>query len=105
MQNNTDMTSSHSEKEIYDGCIELMQSLTRQFHEWLDYMGIDTSNLSEDEQFCANFYPTEIVETLFLRGTSHSGGTSCRMKCNELGIKDYSDEVSFDFSEFNKEDE
>lgn len=93
-----DMISSHSEKDIYDGCIDLMNMLTDRFHEWLDFIGVDITELDDEEQFCTGFYPTEIVERLFLMNTSHSGGTSQRMKCAELGI-DTDNMVEFGFSE------
>lgn len=95
---NEDMTSSHSEADIYKGCLSLMDELTGKFYEWLDFIGVDVSKLDEEEQFVAGFYPTEIVERLFLRKTTHSGGTSQRMKCKELGI-DAGKMVVFDFSE------
>lgn len=93
-----DMTSSHSEKEIYKGCISLMRELTDSFYEWLDFIGVDITKLDEEEQFERSFYPTHIVEKLFLRYTTHSGGTSQRMKCEELGV-DTDDIVKFDFFE------
>ena len=93
-----DMTSSHSEEDIYKGCLFLMSLLVDRFYEWLDYIGVDVYKLDEEERFRANFYPTEIVEYLFLRHTTHSGGTSQRMKCAELGI-DTDKMVSFEFEE------
>lgn len=91
-----DMTSSHSELDIYKGCIDLMNDLLRQVYEWLEIVGIDISEMDEDEKFATHFYTTEIVERLFLWKTSHSGGTSQRMKLKELGITD--DAVLFDFA-------
>ena len=78
-----DMTSSHSEKHILEGCIALMTELTDSFAEWLEWQGIE---VPEEERFCHRFYYTEIVERLFLWHTHHSGGTSQRMKCEELGV-------------------
>lgn len=100
----SDMTSSHSEKETYDGCISLMKSLVSYFYEWLDYAGIDISDFDNEDNFCVHFYPTWIVERLFLQGTSHSGGTSQRMKCRELGI-DEDALVIFNFDELEKGNE
>ena len=94
-----DMTSSHSEKCIYSGCIRLMNNLVDEFYSYLETIGIDVSELSEDERFRVSYYPTEIVETLFLSHTSHSGGTSQRMKCAELGI-DTNKMEDFDFSSY-----
>lgn len=95
---NNDMTSSHDEKEIYQGCIALMTDLTGKFYEWLDFIGVDVTKLDKEEQFCISYYPTEIVERLFLWKTTHSGGTSQRMKCNELDI-DTDKMITFDFSD------
>ncbi len=81
-----DMTSSHNEKAIYEGCISLMEDLVDSFYEYLDFIGIDVNEQEEDEQFSKNFHPAEIVERLFLARTTHGGGTSQRMKCLELGI-------------------
>lgn len=88
----TDNTSSHSEKDIYEGCIALMHELTGRFKEYLEYMDIDTSD--REEAFCTAFYPTHIVERLFLWRTRHNGGTSCRMKLAELGVSD--EDIQFD---------
>ena len=59
-------TSSHNEKEIYDGCLALMKQMTRLFYEYLNIIGFNVEDLTEDEQFVANFSPTEVVERLFL---------------------------------------
>ena len=83
-----EMTASHSEAEIYKGCIALMQELTERFTEYMAYVGIEPKPEDDEERFWTSFYPTQIVERLFLWGTSHSGGTSQRMKCRELGIDD-----------------
>lgn len=81
-----DMTSSHGEREIYDGCIALMRELTEEFREWLEWQGIDVRG---EERFEAIFPCTHIVERLFLWNTNHSGGTSCGLKLKELGIEKY----------------
>lgn len=88
----TDNTSSHSEKDIYEGCIALMHELTDRFKEYLEYMDIDTND--RKEAFCTSFYPTEIVKRLFLWRTGHNGGTSCRMKLEELGVSN--EDIQFD---------
>ena len=93
-----EMTKSHSEKEIYDGCIALMESLVGQFEDYLEFLGVDLNEIPEDEKFRANFSNMTIVESLFLMHTSHSGGTSQAMKCKELGI-DPCERVEFSFSE------
>lgn len=82
-----EMTASQSEREIYDGCIALMQELMGLFEDYLDFIGLPTpEEISEEESFATYFYPTQIVERLFLWNTRHSGGTSQHLKCKELGI-------------------
>ena len=95
-----DNTSSHSEKDIYEGCIALMHELTDRFKEYLKYMDIDTND--REEAFYTTFYPTHIVARLFLRHTKHSGGTSCRMKLYELGVS--SEDIQFDVYDEPEED-
>ena len=96
--NNLDMTSSHSEKDIYNGCLEVMKRMVNRFEEYLEYIGVDLENQDEDEKFCVNFTPFEIVQDLFLSHTTHSGGTSTTIKCHELGIDDPYDPIKFTFS-------
>lgn len=96
MDKEYDMTSSHSEKDIYEGCLALMNELTDRFYEYLEFLEVDLSEYPEEEQFDATFNTTEIVERLFLWRTYHSGGTSQRMKCEELGIDPWK-EVHFKF--------
>jgi len=93
-----DMTSSHSEKQIYDGCISLMQRLVGQIKEWLEIIGVDLDKMDSDEWFYTEFSPTEIVETLFLQHTTHSGYTSRRLKCEELGLDVTDDAVYFEIN-------
>lgn len=82
-----EMTASHSEADIYKGCIALMQELMGRFEDYLDYIGLDApTNANREEQFATYFYPAHIVERLFLWNTHHSGGTSQLLKCKELGI-------------------
>ena len=77
-------TSSHSEKDILKGCISLMNELTDRFMDFLDYTGYEPQ--SGDDEFQAHFSNFHIVQKLFLRCTAHSGGTSTRKKCYELGL-------------------
>ena len=97
-----DNTSSHSERDILDGCIALMQELTDSFREYLDY--IDALPEKDDEGCWASMSYFEIVQRLFLWNTSHSGGTSTGMKCAELGV-DSSKRVRFSFYAEDEEDE
>lgn len=85
-------TKSHSERDILDACIGLMQSLTESFRDYLYFIGVETD---EDDTFTASFSYSEIVQRLFLTNTMHSGGTSTRKKCNELGV-DYTKRIVFD---------
>ena len=99
----SDMTSSHSEKEIYEGCIALMKDITKMFYEYLSVVGVNVEDIPDDEQFYVAYYPTEIVERLFLRRTSHSGRMSQLSKCKELEIDPY-DEIEFSFDDFRSTD-
>lgn len=88
---------SHSEKETYDGCIRILRQMVRFFEEYLEAMDIYQEDLAEEERFSVALSNFEIVQNLFLYGTTHSGGTSTRQKCKELGLND--DElVEFGFS-------
>ena len=101
--NKEDMTSSHSERDIYEGCLALMESLTGSFYDYIEFLGVDLSEYPPDEQFNVRYTPSQIVDSLFLMKTTHSGGTSQAMKCKELGI-DPSKDIHFNFDLF-KEDE
>ena len=81
----TAVPTSHSEAAILRGCISLMQELMGRFEDYLDFVGLHPD---EEERFSTRFYMAEIVERLFLWETSHSGGTSQRLKLRELGITD-----------------
>lgn len=91
---------SHDEKHILKYCISLMQELVGKFEEWYEYVhGEDAiKELCEDEKFCYRMSYFNIVQELFLFGTSHSGGTSTRAKCEQLGV-DSSEEIEFDWSD------
>ncbi len=98
-QNN--MTASHSERDIFDGCISLMQRLVKDFRDYLEFIDVDVNDMDEDEKFGIAYPVTEIVRTLFLAQTSHSGGTSSRMKLEELGVEN--NYIKFGFTEDTKE--
>lgn len=87
---------SHSEKEIYQGCIRLIMQVVNYFEEYLDYLDIHQEDLNEEERFSIALSNFEIVQNLFLYNTGHSGGTSTREKCRELGLDD-SNYVEFNF--------
>ncbi len=90
----SDHIESHSEKQIMEGCISLIQEMVDGFREYLDYIGHDRPEYEEEKQpFHMSYF--HIVNRLFLWHTSHSGGTSTRAKCHELGIDDSSKDVEF----------
>ncbi len=91
------MIESHSEQKIVECCIELMQELVNEFEKYIDYIDIDLSELPDDEHFKVCYTNAEIVNKLLLSTTTHSGGTSTRQKCKELGL-DSSKSVEFSFS-------
>lgn len=94
-----EMTASHSERDIYNGCISLMQDLMREFEEYLDFIGLPNSQeANEEKRFSVGFSTARIVERLFLWHTRHSGHTSQLLKLKELGITD-------DYVEFKNERE
>ena len=76
--------SSHSEREILDACVEMIQGMADEFLEYLEYVGYEPED-DEKMSFCNKSY-FEIVQRLFLWGTSHSGGTSTMKKCRQLGV-------------------
>lgn len=84
---------TQTEAQIYEGCVALMQGIVDEFKEWLEWQGVE---VPEEERFCLCMHPTEIVNRLFLYHTYHSGGTSTRAKCHELGIEDCSRSIKFE---------
>lgn len=97
---------SHSEAEIYEGCVALMQEMVDDFTEWYKWQhGEDAiSELDDEEIFCVRKTPFHIVQRLFLWNTTHSGGTSTRCKCGQLGIKDWSKDIEFAFEREGEEE-
>ena len=91
------MIESHSEQKIVECCIDLMQELVNEFEKYIDYIDIDLTELPDDEHFKVCYTNAEIVNRLLLSTTTHSGGTSTRQKCKELGL-DCSKSVEFSFS-------
>ena len=76
-----------------------MQELVGDFAEWYEWVHGENaiSELDEEERFCVRKTYFSIVQRLFLWNTHHSGGNSTRGKCNELGIKNWSDDIEFGF--------
>lgn len=91
---------SHDEKHILECCISLMQEMVDEFAEWYRWQhGEDAiEELDEEERFCFRKSYFRIVQELFLLGTNHSGGTSTRAKCEQLGV-DSAEEIEFDWSD------
>lgn len=91
---------SHDEKHILECCISLMQEVVSEFAEWYKWQhGEDAiEELDEEERFCFRTSYFRIVQELFLIGTNHSGGTSTRAKCEQLGV-DSAEEIEFDWSD------
>lgn len=91
------MIESHSEQKIVECCIDLMQELVNEFEKYIDYIDIDLTELPDDEHFKVCYTNAEIVNRLLLSTTTHSGDTSTRQKCKELGL-DSSKSIEFSFS-------
>ena len=91
------MIESHSEQKIVVCCIGLMLELVNEYEKYIDYIDIDLTELPDDEHFKVCYTNAEIVNRLLLSTTTHSGGTSTRQKCKELGL-DSSKSVEFSFS-------
>lgn len=87
-QNVNKELESHDEKHILECCISLMQEMVDEFAEWYRWQhGEDAiKELDEEERFCFRKSHFSIVQELFLSGTHHSGGTSTRAKCEQLGV-------------------
>lgn len=94
--------SSHSETEIVRACIGLMESVFHRMVEYIDDMEFEYDEETKPAEVFSYF---EIVQTLLLSGTSHSGGTSTIAKCKQLGLNPYEtivfEKEEEDLSEFN----
>ena len=95
---------SHDEKQILHYSIELMRELTSHFEQWYRMIHGDhaVEELSEEDRFGYQMSYFSIVQELFLFNTFHSGGTSTREKCRELGVNS-SEYVTFAFQEEEEE--
>lgn len=93
---------SHSERDIWHGCLALMDGLMDEVQSWLLFIGIDPNDYQGEERFCYEASCFKMVQRLFLWNTTHSGGTSTRAKMRELGITKESERFEFD-SEMNEE--
>lgn len=95
---------SHDEKQILHYSIELMRELTSHFEQWYRMIHGDhaVEELSEEDRFGYQMSYFSIVQELFLFNTFHSGGTSTREKCRELGVNS-SEYVTFAFQKEEEE--
>lgn len=91
---------SHEEKHILEGCVNLMGRMAEELVDWLRYAEDGGCICLEDVadsgvlfNYCISY--GEIVNTLFLHRTGHSGGTSTAAKCRTLGV-DSADAVVFE---------
>ena len=91
---------SHDEKHILKSCLGLMQEMVNDFAEWYRWQHGEDSieELDEEEIFFIRKTYFRIVQELFLLHTNHSGRTSTRAKCEQLGV-DWGEEISFDWSD------
>ena len=92
----------HTDRQIYDGCILLMQKMVDYFQGYLEYLGYDLDKLDEDERFVVRMSNMEIVRQLFLQNTRNSGGCSTRDFCEKLGVDTYKS-VKFEFDWYEEE--
>lgn len=99
-QNVNKELESHDEKHTLECCISLMQEMVNEFAEWYRWQhGEDAiEELDKEERFCFRKSYFSIVQELFFIGTNHSGGTSTRAKCEQLGV-DSAEEIEFDWSD------
>jgi hypothetical protein len=77
--------ASHSEKDIVEACIRLMESVHGRMMEYMEMM--DVEHTEGIPIFRYSYF--EIVQELLLSRTRHSGGTSTRAKCKQLGFDSY----------------
>lgn len=84
---------SHSEKDIVSGCIWLMEDVHSRMLEFMDINGLEYNREVEEErpEFYYSYF--EIIQKLLLSRTRHSGGTSTRAKCEQLGLNPYANVV------------
>lgn len=81
-------TTSHSERDIFDGYVEIMKDMVEDFKDWyLERHGEDALDmLEEDETFGMWVLSRNLVKKLFLENTDHHDKETCIAKMHELGI-------------------
>ena len=82
---------THSDREILDACIGLIDGVLNGEYGIYQQLADDDFDFDAFEErfdckmgFSYSYF--ELVQQLFLMGTNHSGGTSTRAKCRELGV-------------------
>lgn len=76
---------SHSEKDIVNMCIGLMEDVHEKMMEYMEMMDVEHTEGIPTLRY--SYF--EIVQKLLLYRTKHSGGTSTRDKCKQLGLDSY----------------
>jgi hypothetical protein len=85
--------SINSMRQIYQGCIGLMDYMASEFSDILESLGIDHSDfencfdLGKSEPMEIGVSTSAIVKKLFLSHTTNSGGTSAGNLKKILGVK------------------
>lgn len=82
-------TTSHSERDIFNGCIEIMRDMVEDFKEWyIELHGEDALEMLEEEDLFGMWvFSRKVVEKLFLEKTDHHDKATCIAKMHELGIE------------------
>jgi hypothetical protein len=75
----------HSEKDIVNGCIWLMEDVLEKMMEYMEMMDVEHTEGVPTLKY--SYF--EIVQKLLLCRTMHGGGTSTRKKCEQLGFDSY----------------
>lgn len=83
-----EQTESHDEKSILESCISLMDEVFYAMIKYMKFMEFEFDNEDEEERPTFSISYFRLVQKLFLSRTNHSGGTSTRQKCVELGVSD-----------------
>lgn len=80
---------SHSERYIVEACIGLMEGVHGRLMEYMEMMDVEHT----EGVPTVHYTYFEIVQTLLLMRTEHSGGTSTVAKCRQLEIDPYGEVV------------
>lgn len=83
-----DAVKSHSEKQILEGCIALIDEMVGYFREYLDFIDFTPEYDEEKQPFCMSYF--HIVNRLFLWHTSHCGGMVLCQDLAQIKMRDFS---------------